>query len=154
MVSFQTKNPNLGSFWRSLDWKMLIHFMAIWCTLQTIGIFYDHLVHFMFIWYFFRFWYHVPRKIWQPWSRDGASLSIWQLRLWSNIDWILAFEKKQKCTFVYVCRCSLSLAFCRLRRPWSRVTRLVQLANVNLGTAFENGTRGPNFWASLFHTSS
>jgi hypothetical protein len=29
-------------------------------------ILYDHLVHFVFIWYnFLRFWYHVPRKIWQ-----------------------------------------------------------------------------------------
>jgi hypothetical protein len=153
MVSFQTKNPNLGSFWRSLDWKMLIHFMAIWCTLQTIGIFYDHLVHFMFIWYFFRFWYHVPRKIWQPWSRDGASLSIWQLRLWSNIDWILAFEKKQKCTFVYIdVRCRWPSADCADRgagwQDWSSWRMLT------LGTAFENGTRGPNFWASLFHTSS
>jgi hypothetical protein len=24
MVSFQTKNPNLGKFWRALEWKMLI----------------------------------------------------------------------------------------------------------------------------------
>jgi hypothetical protein len=58
-----------------------IYDMATWNILQTFGIFYDHLVHFVFIWYifpvwvhfsglgtFFRFWYHVPRKIWQPWS--------------------------------------------------------------------------------------
>jgi hypothetical protein len=43
--------------------------MAIWNILLTFGIFYDDLIHFVFIWYiFFRFWYHVPRKIWQPWS--------------------------------------------------------------------------------------
>jgi hypothetical protein len=24
MVSFQTKNPNLGGFWRTLKWKMLL----------------------------------------------------------------------------------------------------------------------------------
>jgi hypothetical protein len=42
---FQTKNPNLGKFWRALDGKMLIYFMAIWKLLQTFGIFYDHLVH-------------------------------------------------------------------------------------------------------------
>jgi hypothetical protein len=30
MVSFQTKNPNFGNFWRALAWKMLIKFMAIW----------------------------------------------------------------------------------------------------------------------------
>jgi hypothetical protein len=56
MVSFQTKNPNLGKFWRALDWKMLIYFTAIWNILQIFGIFYDHLAH------FFRFWYHAPRK--------------------------------------------------------------------------------------------
>jgi hypothetical protein len=67
MVSFQTKNPNLDKFWRALDRKMLIYFMAVWNILQTFGIFYDHLVHFVSIWYIFsRFWYHVPRKIWQP----------------------------------------------------------------------------------------
>jgi hypothetical protein len=53
MVSFQTKNPNLGKFWRALDWKMLIYFMAIWNILQTFGIFYDRLVNFVFIWYIF-----------------------------------------------------------------------------------------------------
>jgi hypothetical protein len=53
MVSFQTKNLNLGKFWRALDWKMLIYFMAIWNILQTFRIFYDHLVHFVFIWYIF-----------------------------------------------------------------------------------------------------
>jgi hypothetical protein len=59
MVSFQTKNPFLGKFWRSLDWKMFIYFMTIWNMLGTFGIFYDHLVHlcsfgtFVFIWYIF-----------------------------------------------------------------------------------------------------
>jgi hypothetical protein len=68
MVYFLTKNPNLGKFWRTLGWKMLICFMAIWNILLAFGIFYDqfgtfcvNLVH------FFRFQYHSPRKIWQPW---------------------------------------------------------------------------------------
>jgi hypothetical protein len=46
MVSFQTKK---SQFWRTLDWK--IYFMAIWNISQTFGIFFDHLVHFVFIWY-------------------------------------------------------------------------------------------------------
>jgi hypothetical protein len=46
-------NPSLGKFWRALDWKMLIYFMAIWNILQTFGIFYDHLVYFEFIWSIF-----------------------------------------------------------------------------------------------------
>jgi hypothetical protein len=68
--------------------------MAIWNILRIFGTFYDHLVHFVFIWYilysfwcilysfgtFFRFWYHVPRKIWQPWSKRlnlREILSVW-----------------------------------------------------------------------------
>jgi hypothetical protein len=46
-----TKNPNLGKFWRVLDWKMLIYFMAIRNSLRTFGKFYDHLVNFVLIWY-------------------------------------------------------------------------------------------------------
>jgi hypothetical protein len=67
MVSFQTQTANLGKFWRALDWKMLIY--IFW----PFGIFYGHLGYFMTIWcicvhlvHFFLFWYHVPRKIWQP----------------------------------------------------------------------------------------
>jgi hypothetical protein len=62
MVYFRTKNPNLGKFWRALEWKTNI--------LRTFGIFYDHLVtfhehlvHFMTIWYiFFRFWYFMYQE--------------------------------------------------------------------------------------------
>jgi hypothetical protein len=69
MVYFQTKNTNLGKFWRALEWKMLVCFMNIWNILRTLGIFYDlyistfcfHLVCFS------PFWYTVARKIWQPW---------------------------------------------------------------------------------------
>jgi hypothetical protein len=44
---------------------MFIYFMAFWNILWRLVIFHDHLVHFVFTWYiFFRFWYHVPRKIW------------------------------------------------------------------------------------------
>jgi hypothetical protein len=37
MVSFRTKNPNLGKFWMALEGKMLIYFRAFF------GIFYGHL---------------------------------------------------------------------------------------------------------------
>jgi hypothetical protein len=47
------KNPNLGKFWSALDWKMRIYFMAICNISPTFGIFYDHMVHFVFIWYIF-----------------------------------------------------------------------------------------------------
>jgi hypothetical protein len=52
----------------------LVHFVFIWYILYSFGTFCIHLVHFVFIWYilysfgtFFRFGYHAPRKIWQPW---------------------------------------------------------------------------------------
>jgi hypothetical protein len=64
MVSFKTKNSNLGTFWRALDGKvdivqnvLQIH---IWDILWPFGTFCVHLVHFI------RFLYHVTRKIWQP----------------------------------------------------------------------------------------
>jgi hypothetical protein len=72
---FQTKNPNSGKSWRALDWILLIYFMAIWDSLWPFGIFCGHLGY---LWPFdtfcvdlvglFQFWYHAPRKIWQPWS--------------------------------------------------------------------------------------
>jgi hypothetical protein len=52
-VWFQTKNPNLGKFWRALDWTILIYFSAIWNILAPFGIFYGHLVQFVFVWYIF-----------------------------------------------------------------------------------------------------
>jgi hypothetical protein len=39
MVSFQTKNHNLGKIWRALDWKMLSYIMTIWNILLPFGIF-------------------------------------------------------------------------------------------------------------------
>jgi hypothetical protein len=68
MVYFQTQNPTLGKLWRALDLKKFIYFMAIWTILQTFGIFYDHSVHFVFIWYIFPVWDHVTGKTWQPCS--------------------------------------------------------------------------------------
>jgi hypothetical protein len=53
MADFQTKNPNLGKFWRVLQGKMLVYFMAIlayfmaiWYILWPFGIFYVYLVYF------------------------------------------------------------------------------------------------------------
>jgi hypothetical protein len=61
MGYFKTKNPNFGKFWRSLDWKMLIYFMAIWNILwsfgigilRPFGIIYGRLVYVIVIWYIF-----------------------------------------------------------------------------------------------------
>jgi hypothetical protein len=53
MVYFQTKSPNLGKFWRVLQWKMLVYFMSVWNISLPFAILYGHLVHFLLIWYIF-----------------------------------------------------------------------------------------------------
>jgi hypothetical protein len=60
MAYFQTKNLDLGKFWRKMLVYILcaelVYFMAVWYT------------HFMvsYFVYFSPFWYVVPRKIWRP----------------------------------------------------------------------------------------
>jgi hypothetical protein len=44
MVYFQTKNTNLGKFWRALQWKMLAYFIAAWTILLLSGVFCGRLV--------------------------------------------------------------------------------------------------------------
>jgi hypothetical protein len=46
LVSFQTKTPNLGKFWRVLQWNLLAYCMASWSIVS-------YLVYFMVIWYIF-----------------------------------------------------------------------------------------------------
>jgi hypothetical protein len=79
MVRFQTKQPNLGKFWRVLQWKMLVYFMETWSILQSFVIL-------MEIWYssskfgiFFPLWYFLPRKIWQPRLRQRLFTDIFDM---------------------------------------------------------------------------
>jgi hypothetical protein len=54
MVSFQTENPNLGIFLRTLEWKMFIYLLVIWNILRTLGIFLGILVILVIvIWHIF-----------------------------------------------------------------------------------------------------
>jgi hypothetical protein len=53
MVLFSNQNPDLGKFWKALDWKKIDIFLAICNILRTSGIFFDHLVHFVSMWYIF-----------------------------------------------------------------------------------------------------
>jgi hypothetical protein len=46
IVNFQKKIPSLGKFWRVLQWKILVYFMAIWYILWYLGILCGHLVYF------------------------------------------------------------------------------------------------------------
>jgi hypothetical protein len=49
----QTKNPNLGKFWRVLQCKVLVYFMAISFIVLPFGIFCGNLVNFTVVWYIF-----------------------------------------------------------------------------------------------------
>jgi hypothetical protein len=70
MVYLRTKNTNLGTFWRALEWETLLHFMTIWNILWPLGTIYGSLLSFLVIWYnFSHFGMFGPRKIWQPWTR-------------------------------------------------------------------------------------
>jgi hypothetical protein len=54
MVSFQTKNPYLGKYFRVLQWKRFVYCMAIRSILRTFGIIYGHLVYLLVTnWYIF-----------------------------------------------------------------------------------------------------
>jgi hypothetical protein len=46
MVYFETKNTNLGKFWVSLKWNVLVYFILIWYIILPFG---DVVV----IWYIF-----------------------------------------------------------------------------------------------------
>jgi hypothetical protein len=52
MAYFQSKNPNLGKFWRALQWNMLVYLMASLYFYQ-ICIVCGHLVDYMVVWYIF-----------------------------------------------------------------------------------------------------
>jgi hypothetical protein len=72
MVYFQTKKIPIWVNFGGLQ-IVFIYFITIWNILRTFGIFYDHSVHFGT---FFPFWYHEPRKIWQPWMQTYLRLSV------------------------------------------------------------------------------
>jgi hypothetical protein len=71
MVCFQTKKPYLGKFGRALHrLKNADIFYGHWNIFWRFGIFYDHLVHFVFIWNIFSGFgiMYIPRKICQRWT--------------------------------------------------------------------------------------
>jgi hypothetical protein len=61
MVLSQTKNPNLGKFWRAFEWKMLVYLMTIGNIIWPLGIIYSR---FSLLSYgiFFPFWYVWTKK--------------------------------------------------------------------------------------------
>jgi hypothetical protein len=96
MVSFQTKNNNLGKFWWALVWIMLIYFMAIWNSLQAFGIFYDHIGTFVFIWYIFPVLVSSTKKIWQILTSSSCTTSraLTKPMVWARVArWYICIPK-------------------------------------------------------------
>jgi hypothetical protein len=54
MVYFQTKNPNLGKFWRALKWKRLLNSLAIWNILLPFITILWPFGNLVAIWYIFQ----------------------------------------------------------------------------------------------------
>jgi hypothetical protein len=55
MVYFHTKNPNLGTFWRAFEWKMLVYRMVILYVLSIFCILNCLLVYY--------FWFIMPTNV-------------------------------------------------------------------------------------------
>jgi hypothetical protein len=49
MVYFQTKNRNLGKFWRTLQWKMLIYIMDFWSSFRPFDTVYGNFAYLVVI---------------------------------------------------------------------------------------------------------
>jgi hypothetical protein len=80
MVYYQTKNPNLGIFWRALEWKRLVHSLAIWNILQPLGTFFGHLVI-----YILAIWYILPRFGILCQEKSGNPALDLQLETWKSV---------------------------------------------------------------------
>jgi hypothetical protein len=96
MVCFLTQNPNLGKFWRGLDWKMLIYFLTIWNILPTFGVFYDPLVHFVFIWYIFpRFGIKYYKKSGNPGANPATTIyNVSTVKMYNTVSSLARFGSK------------------------------------------------------------
>jgi hypothetical protein len=71
---FSNQIPNLGKFWRDLQWKKLVNFMTLWSIVRPFGI-----GILLLYGIFYGSWVYFPRlvrctqKIWQPWIRQAVS---------------------------------------------------------------------------------
>jgi hypothetical protein len=75
LPDFQTKNPNLGKFWRDLQRKILVYFMAIGPVLRPLGILCGHLIYLWLFGIFSSFGMLYQEKSGNPlWCCESSSL--------------------------------------------------------------------------------
>jgi hypothetical protein len=66
---------------------MLEYFLALWNILQTFGIFYDHLVHFVLIWYIFPVLESCTYKnLATLWETSSTTYAHWRAQKLDNLD--------------------------------------------------------------------
>jgi hypothetical protein len=83
MVYFPTKIHIFDWILEVLQWQMLLHFINIWCSLWSFGIFCFYLVCFIFIWYIFsRFG---KLNICQPFAISPGGVPPWRLEVWTGL---------------------------------------------------------------------
>jgi hypothetical protein len=92
MVCFQTKHSNLGTFWWTLEWKMLLYIFGHICI-----IIYDHWAYLMWIWYFCSQFEYFPPALVYCTKKNLATLIVptvcqvstarWLGRNWVRPDW-------------------------------------------------------------------
>jgi hypothetical protein len=121
--------------------------------LENADIFYGHLKYFMnvwdilwpfgtlvFIWYiYFGFWYHAPRKIWQPWFR------IWHKAIATIYHW-LDFSDA---SIIAKCDCKTKNGFDSIQSD--QIGRIfAHWVIVCFGYFFENRRSSPHFGLLIY----
>jgi hypothetical protein len=91
----------------NIDWKMLIYFMAIWNILWPFVIFYDHLVHFVFIWYIFPFLVsctkkHLATLMWPRRQNTGKFWCGLSSVTWTLVSMLFYVGHEFKCDFAAI----------------------------------------------------
>jgi hypothetical protein len=130
MVCFQTKNSNLGIFLRALcileKWKYFIF--------MPFGIFYDHLVYFVFISYFF--------PVLVSWTNKNLATLVRTYIQLLEIKFLSSFSIKSSFILKYL----FPLRFCYLfhyhNMAGDSVTRLGKFSTI--GRLFTLGSFGEN----------
>jgi hypothetical protein len=97
MVYFQTKNSNLGKFWRVLQWNFLVYFMVIWSILRPFDKCCGHLFCFVVMWYIFPTFGILHHEIsGNPTLTARTTTSVFVHRFWNNLDCCLIPRSRSK----------------------------------------------------------
>jgi hypothetical protein len=86
---FQTKNPNLGKFWKALQWEMLVYVIATWSI-------YGHLVYFVALWYILWLFGTFFPVLVSCTKKNLATLVVPRKPTQQLFNWVQTFSSKTK----------------------------------------------------------